>query len=91
MNRRDFIAGLGGVAAWPAVARAQQAMPVIGYLRAQSAGDSSVIVPFLAGLKETGYVEGQNVAVVPACGEPIRQTAGARSRSRSAPRSRDLS
>jgi putative ABC transport system substrate-binding protein len=66
IGRRTFIAGLGSAAAWPAVARAQQqAMPVIGYLGAQSADDDykNNIVPFLGGLKETGYVEGQNVAV----------------------------
>jgi putative tryptophan/tyrosine transport system substrate-binding protein len=57
---------LGGAAVWPVVARAQQlAMPVIGYLGAQSADDDykNFTVPFLQGLKETGYVEGQNVAV----------------------------
>jgi putative ABC transport system substrate-binding protein len=63
MRRREFIAGLGSAAAWPVVARAQQAtMPVVGFL---SANDDSkfLIVPFLQGLKESGYVEGQNVAV----------------------------
>src|ERR1700751_255326 len=66
MKRREFIAGLGSAAAWPVVARAQQpAMPVIGYLGAQSADDEykDRIVPFLQGLKDAGYVEGQNVAV----------------------------
>jgi len=66
MRRREFIAGLGSVAAWPLAARAQQpAMPVIGYLGAQSADDEykNFTVPFLQGLKETGFVEGQNVAV----------------------------
>src|SRR6201981_3704134 len=66
MRRRTFIAGLGSVAAWPVVARAQQAaVPVIGFLSPQSADDDfkNITVPFLQGLKETGYVEGQNVTV----------------------------
>jgi putative tryptophan/tyrosine transport system substrate-binding protein len=66
MKRRDFISGLASGAAWPVVARAQQAaMPVIGYLGAQSADDDykNATVPFLQGLKETGYIEGQNLAV----------------------------
>ena len=65
MKRRQFIAGLGSAAAWPLAARAQQpAMPVIGYLGQQSADDKSLFtVPILQGLKETGYVDGQNVAV----------------------------
>jgi putative ABC transport system substrate-binding protein len=66
IKRRDFIAGLGSAAAWPVVARAQQtAVPVIGYLSAQSADDDykNFTASFLQGLKETGYVEGQNVAV----------------------------
>ena len=66
MKRRTFIARLGSAAAWPLVARAQQpVMPVIGYLSPQSADDDykNFIVPFLQGLKETGYVDGQNVAV----------------------------
>ena len=64
MRRREFIAGLGA-AACPLLARAQQpAPPVIGYLGSQSADDSKVVtVPFLQGLKETGYVEGQNVTI----------------------------
>jgi putative ABC transport system substrate-binding protein len=66
MKRRTFIAGLGSTAALPVVVRAQQAaMPVIGFLSPQSAGDDykNFTVPFLQGLKETGYVEGQNVAI----------------------------
>jgi putative ABC transport system substrate-binding protein len=65
MNRRTFIAGLGSVAVWPIAARAQQAaVPVFGFLGAQSADDSkNFTVAFLQSLKESGYVEGQNVAV----------------------------
>jgi putative ABC transport system substrate-binding protein len=65
VKRRTFIAGLGSAAAWPVAARAQQApVPVIGFLSALSAEDDykNRTVPFLQGLKETGYVEGQNVA-----------------------------
>ena len=62
-RRREFIAGLAGAAAWSLAARAQQvAVPVIGYLSPQSA-DKIVTVPFLRGLKEAGYVDGQNVAI----------------------------
>jgi putative tryptophan/tyrosine transport system substrate-binding protein len=66
VKRREFIAGFGSAAVWPVVARAQQAaMPVIGYVSPQSAGEDfkNFTVPFLQGLKETGYVDGQNVAV----------------------------
>jgi putative tryptophan/tyrosine transport system substrate-binding protein len=64
MNRREFIAMLGA-AAWPIMARAQQqAMLLIGVLSAESFdGYNKFTVPFLRGLKETGYVEGQNVAI----------------------------
>jgi putative tryptophan/tyrosine transport system substrate-binding protein len=66
MLRREFIAGLGSAAALPLVARAQQpALQVIGYLGAQSADDEykNFTVPFFQGLKETGFVDGQDVAV----------------------------
>jgi putative ABC transport system substrate-binding protein len=62
MRRRQFIAGLGSAAAWPMVVRAQQrALPVIGQLVLQSGELKGG--PFLQGLKETGYVFPQNVAV----------------------------
>ena len=66
MKRRTFIAGLCSAAAWPLAARAQQPTRlVIGFLGTQSAEAEykDVTVPFLQGLKETGYVAGQNVAV----------------------------
>ena len=66
MKRRTFIARFGSAVAWPVVARAQQpGVPVIGYLGTQSADDDyeNVTVPFLQGLKEIGYVQGQNVAL----------------------------
>jgi len=62
-TRREFIAALGGAAAWPMVARAQRsALPVIGYL-GSSSPDTTLTVDFNRGLKEAGYVEGQNVAI----------------------------
>jgi putative ABC transport system substrate-binding protein len=65
MRRREFIALVGGAAAWPLTARAQQpALPMIGWL---AGGTSEGYAPFAAefrrGLKGTGYVEGQNVAI----------------------------
>jgi len=65
MRRREFITAIGSAAAWPLAAHAQQqAIPVLGYLDPTSPGDSAEPHRgFLQGLKETGYVESENVAI----------------------------
>jgi putative ABC transport system substrate-binding protein len=65
MKRRDFITLIGGAAAWPLGARAQQpALPVVGFVRSTSlAPFQNLVVAFGDGLKEAGFVAGQNVAV----------------------------
>jgi putative ABC transport system substrate-binding protein len=68
VKRREFILALGGAAAaWQLVARAQQpAMQVVGFLRSETLTDMNVpyrVTAFRQGLKEAGFVEGQNVAI----------------------------
>src|SRR5262249_15540526 len=65
IRRRQFLASLGGAAAWPLAARAQQAAAlVVGFVSSRSLdGSARHAASFSQGLSETGYVEGQNVTV----------------------------
>ncbi len=64
MNRREFISLLGGAAAWPLAARAQQAgkTPRIGYIRAGTPNNDPFREEFVRGMRDLGYVEGRNIA-----------------------------
>jgi putative ABC transport system substrate-binding protein len=64
IGRRKFLATLGGAAAWPLAARAQQpAMPVIGFLHTRSQEAYPSYAAFLKGIEQTGFVEGQSVRI----------------------------
>src|SRR5215471_15887802 len=65
IGRRELLAALGGAAAWPLAARAQQAaMPVVGYLDFYAAEPTGIfLAAFRKGLSETGFIEGRNLAI----------------------------
>jgi putative tryptophan/tyrosine transport system substrate-binding protein len=63
MRRREFVAGIGAAAAWPLAVRAQQPMPVIGFLSPLPSGEPPTFAAFRRGLAEEGYVEGENLAI----------------------------
>jgi putative tryptophan/tyrosine transport system substrate-binding protein len=64
MRRREFIALMGGAAAWASLARAQEPRRVIGFLGSSSPDTSApLLAPFIQGLKDTGFIEGKNIRI----------------------------
>src|SRR5262245_20389780 len=64
MRRRQFITLLSGAATWPVAARVQQTKPMVGFVSGGSPGPFAYLVrAFRQGLNETGYIEGQNLAI----------------------------
>jgi len=66
IGRRELLAALGGAAAWPLAARAQQAaMPAVGFLRSGTLTDvpHNRVIAFRQGLNDTAYVEGENIVI----------------------------
>jgi putative tryptophan/tyrosine transport system substrate-binding protein len=64
IRRRELVAALGGIAAWPVTARAQRPWPVVGFLNSETpSGYGSMAAAFRQGLSEAGFVEGRNVTI----------------------------
>ena len=76
MRRRNFLSGLGGAvaASWPLMGEAQQPMPTIGYLSARSLSNSTdIVAAFREGLKEAGFVDGQNIQLPVLAADLVRR------------------
>jgi putative tryptophan/tyrosine transport system substrate-binding protein len=76
MRRRDFILAGGATVAWPSVARAAAVMPVIGFLHSNSLqGRTHLVAAFNQGLKDTGFVENQNLTIENMAGRTVKSIA----------------